>query len=218
MARKKTARAAAVEHPAQPSETAPVDPRIDGNGVFQADNPNHPAWTRWVWSKFGYLGGYLVFLLFILLVWPLGIALAGGVIILVASLVITSVPGMVLSALGVPMAVVVSSTDRFLFSWVIPVLFVTIVLGGGAVLVLKAIAGWAARWTGRIRGGLYAGYGVELPDNLSARRARRKENKAKKKAERKSAEEVKEARAQRKADKIDAKQQVKEAVTTYEHL
>lgn len=130
-----------------------------------------PAWTVRAHARLGHIGGFILFLSLALVGWLVLIALVTTLVRILGVNVITRIPSAVLGDLGVPVELAASTTDRFLFTWVIPVLFFVLVLAGLTCLALRRLAIWAWIWTQRLALGLFAGYGTNVLEDLRERRA-----------------------------------------------
>ena len=107
------------------SRRDPVAPQVVGD-------QDYPQWANWVYVKWGYLPGVLVFMLFLLLVWPVGLAVAAGLLSWIATDFVGSLPESVVNEMGITAPVVM------------PVVFLVIVtaLLSAAVVKAVAVAGW----------------------------------------------------------------------------
>ena len=151
-----------------------------------------PRWCVAVHSRVGHVGGLVVFSVVYGLAWVAGAALTVQLLRLVGVELITRVPTATLSWLGTPSQVVTSSTDRFLFSWVMPVAFFVIVIALCSAWTLRATVRWALRQTRLAARGLFAGYGTGVIEDWRERRlstghrraarARLREDKARRRA------------------------------------
>ena len=164
------------------SRRDPVAPQVVGD-------QDYPQWANWVYVKWGYLPGVLVFMLFLLLVWPVGLAVAAGLLSWIATDFVGSLPDSVVNEMGITAPVVM------------PVVFLVIVtaLLSAAVVKAVAVAGW--RYTLRVARGLFAGHGETWKENRRRRKAAL--------AQRRAA--VKKDRAEKKEKKAKAKAQMNEA-------
>lgn len=154
------------ETTAAKSDTAKVD--VEN---VETDLEGTPGWTHDVYEANGYLAGVIVFLISVGFMWPLAIVLAASLIVIIGTFFITMLPGVVSSTLGVGPDILLSSADRFVFSWILPVFFIStalaIMAGFAGVSLMKKLA----RTTSALRRGLYAGHGETWLEN----RKRRKE-------------------------------------------
>lgn len=178
---------------AREEELGPVGRELVDAGV--------PAWTVRAHARLGHIGGFILFLSLMLVGWPVLIVLVTTLLRVIGVNVITRIPASVLGELGVPVELAASTTDRFLFTWVIPVLFFVLVLAGLTCLALRRLAIWAWDWTTRLALGLFAGYGTNV---LADRRERRAQKVSGESA--RSAARARQARekAKREADRISA--------------
>lgn len=145
------------------------------------------AWSREVYDANGYAVGVIVFALSAAAMWALAIAVAGGLVVIGGTYFVTMLPGIVVSSLSVDPAVLLASSDRFIFSWLLPVAFIAIVFAIAAGRGLSACFGKLAKKTATLRRGLYAGHGETWWQNRTRRKAEageRAEAKRAKKAER----------------------------------
>lgn len=140
-----------------------------GRGLVDA---GVPAWTVRAHNRFGHVGGFVIFACLTLIGWPVSITLVATVVRVLGINIVTRLPAMVLGDLGVPVELAASTTDRFLFTWVMPVLFFVLVLAGLSSVVLWKLAKWAWAWTVRLALGLFAGYGTGVMADRRQRRAR----------------------------------------------
>lgn len=123
-----------------------------------ADEHKVPVWTiRWH-NRVGHVGGFLTFLLIVAVALPVVAMVGWSVLVSLGVRLVTELPPAVLGELGQSQALVSSSTDRFVFSWVMPVLFFVLVLAGAMLWLLRWLAIWSARWARRLSLGLFAGY------------------------------------------------------------
>ncbi|PZU04643.1 MAG: hypothetical protein DI630_00575 [Gordonia sp. (in: high G+C Gram-positive bacteria)] len=132
-----------------------------------------PAWTVRLHNRLGHVGGFIVFLVLMVIGWPVLIVLVTTLLRTVGVNVVTRIPASVLGELDVPVELAASTTDRFLFTWVIPVLFFVLVLAGLTCLALRRLTIWAWDWTRRLALGLFAGYGTNIIADRRDRRARK---------------------------------------------
>ena len=146
-----------------------------------------PLWAVRVHARIGHLGGFGLFLALMLAAWSIAGMVAWGLLEVVAGELVTKTPAAVLSSLGVSVEVAVSTTDRFVFTWLVPVLFMVAVLAGVCVKLISAGARWGLGMTLRLAKGLFAGYGTSVFTDvarLRAGRVGRKQRRASKKAAR----------------------------------
>lgn len=153
---------------AREEELGPIGRELVDAGV--------PAWTVRAHARLGHIGGFIVFLCLMLVGWPVLITLVTTLVRVVGVNVVTRIPSSVLGEVGVPVELAASTTDRFLFQWVIPVLFFVLVLAGLTCLALRRLAIWAWGWTKRLALGLFAGYGTNVWADRHERRAQRISN------------------------------------------
>lgn len=132
-----------------------------------------PLWAVRLHSKIGHVGGLLVFVIGAGVSWAAGITLAITFLQILGVQIITSIPGHVLTQLGVSPTTATGSTDRFIFTWVLPVLFFTLVAAGLTVLGLRSLIRIGIAWTRRLALGLFAGYGYGVITDWRERRADR---------------------------------------------
>lgn len=132
-----------------------------------------PAWTVRAHTRLGHIGGFILFLCLMVVGWPVLIVLVTTLLRILGVNVITRIPASVLGELGVPVELAASTTDRFLFTWVIPVLFFVLVLAGLTCLALRRLAIWAWAWSTRLALGLFAGYGTNVLTDRRERRAQK---------------------------------------------
>ncbi|OUS97226.1 hypothetical protein [Rhodococcus sp. NCIMB 12038] len=153
---------------ARDEELGPVGRELVDAGV--------PAWTVRAHARLGHIGGFIVFVCLMLVGWPVLITLVTTLVRVLGVNVVTRIPSAVLGEVGVPVELAVSTTDRFLFTWVIPVLFFVLVLAGLTCLALRRLAIWAWVWTNRLALGLFAGYGTGVLADRRERQAQRISN------------------------------------------
>ncbi|BAU96148.1 hypothetical protein N24_1886 [Corynebacterium suranareeae] len=165
-----------------------------------------PTWVDKVWNLTGSLGGWFAFLVFVIAVWPVAILAAGTVVTIIGTWGVSVLPSLVISSIGASAGVIVSTTDGFLFSWVIPVLFLMIVLALVVMKVLNLIFGALWRFTMTLRQGLYAGR--EKVSREEAKRARASKKLLK--------QQAKESQKQRKLDAIYSAEQAEETLAHQE--
>lgn len=139
-----------------------------------------PKWTHEVYEANGYTVGTIVFAIAAAVIWGVGFAAMAGVVVIAGTYFVTMLPGVVLSSLGVDAQVLLATPDRFLFSWVLPVLFITIVFGGACAIGVGKYFSWIHRYTGRLRRGLYAGHGETWNENRKCRKLEREHRKQQK--------------------------------------
>lgn len=132
-----------------------------------------PVWTVRAHARLGHIGGFIVFLCLMLVGWPVLITLVTTLVRVLGVNVVTRIPSAVLGEVGVPVELAASTTDRFLFTWVIPVVFFVLVLAGLTCLALRRLAIWAWMWSKRLALGLFAGYGTNVWADRHERRAQR---------------------------------------------
>lgn len=132
-----------------------------------------PAWTVRTHNRLGHVGGFVLFVCLMVIGWPVLAVLVTTLLRIVGVNMITRLPGSVLSELGVPVELAASTTDRFLFTWVIPVLFFVLVLAGLTCLALRRVVLWAWDWTRRLALGLFYGYGTSVLADRRDRRAQK---------------------------------------------
>lgn len=132
-----------------------------------------PVWSKNLYEAMGAVAGTIFFGLFVVIFWPALIALLSGLSVAIITYGATTVPAVVSRTLGVPVSVLVASTDAFIFSWVMPVLAIIIVFsvvyGWTMVQVLK----WGGHVTDRFKRGFMTGHG-ETPKQNRQRRKREK--------------------------------------------
>lgn len=164
------------------SRRDPVAPQVVGD-------QGYPQWANWVYVKWGYLPGVLVFMLFLLLAWPVGLAVAAGILSWIATNFVGSLPESVVNEMGITAPIVM------------PVVFLVIVtaLLSAALVKVATAAGW--RYTLRVARGLFAGHGETWKENRRRRKATLSQRRA----------AVKKGRAEKKEKKAKAKAQVNEA-------
>lgn len=131
-----------------------------------------PAWTVRAHAVLGHVGGFVLFAGLASVGWLVLIAVVTTLIQILGVNVVTRIPAAVLGELDVPVELAASTTDRFLFTWVIPVLFFVLVLAGLTCLLLRRVAVWALAWTKRLALGLFAGYGTNVLEDRRERKAR----------------------------------------------
>lgn len=129
-----------------------------------------PAWTVRAHNRLGHVGGFILFACLMVVAWPVAVVLVTTLLRTLGVNMITRLPASVLDELGVPVELAASTTDRFLFTWVIPVVFFVLVLAGLTCMALRRLALWGWDWTRRLALGLFAGYGTSI---LADRRERR---------------------------------------------
>jgi len=148
-----------------------------------------PLWTVSLHKRIGHVGGFVVFVVLAALGWGLAGLVGWSLLEVFGIRLVSSVPSVVIDDVGLPTQLVTSSTDRFLFSWVMPVLFFVIVLALAAFALLRAAGRWGLRTMRRLALGLFSGYDTGLRADWARLRSTR--------AEARSAR--KEARARRSA-------------------
>ncbi|MET3959837.1 hypothetical protein ABIE52_006772 [Rhodococcus sp. OAS809] len=160
-----------------------------------------PAWTVRAHAVLGHIGGFVLFASLAAVGWTVLIALVTTLIRILGVNVVTRIPAAVLGELDVPVELAASTTDRFLFTWVIPVVFFVLVLAGLTCMALRRLAIWALTWTKRLALGLFAGYGTNVLVDRRERQAERISSKSVRNAARQ--EQVR-GKASRETDRINA--------------
>lgn len=130
-----------------------------------------PEWTVRVHSRLGHVGGFAVFAALVVVGWPAAIMLVTTLVRIFGVNMVTRLPSTVLGDLNVPVELAASTTDRFLFSWVMPVLFFVLILAGLTLYVVIKLFRWGLIWTKLLALGLFAGYGVGVIADRRIRRA-----------------------------------------------
>lgn len=145
--------------------------RSVGERLVTAKYPQRvPEWTRRVHEKTGHLGGMIVWALMNVLAWPLVLALLASLVQIASTQFVPNFGTMVAQAFSNDVGLLLGSQDRFMFSWVMPVLFMTMVLALVSYGVVKWIVGHGLRYSHVVADGLFAGYGRSLVDDLKLRR------------------------------------------------
>ncbi|AUI01278.1 hypothetical protein H2C43_07945 [Corynebacterium glutamicum] len=203
MARAKNKKQRQLQH-AHDAAQAEIAEAVAVNTVepINARTGGWPSWVDKVWKLTGSLGGWFAFLVFAIAVWPVAILAAGTVVTIIGTWGVSVLPSLVISSIGASAGVIISTTDGFLFSWVIPVLFLMIVLALVVMKVLNLIFGALWRFTMTLRQGLYAGREKISRDDAKRARAEKKLTK----------QQAKEAKKQRKLDAIYSAQQAEETL------
>ncbi|MEW1883114.1 hypothetical protein AB0O58_25860 [Rhodococcus sp. NPDC080181] len=132
-----------------------------------------PEWTVRAHNRLGHVGGFILFVCLMVIGWPLLVVLVSTLVRIVGVNVVTRIPASVLGELGVPVELAASTSDRFLFTWVIPVVFFVLVLAGLTCLALRRVVLWSWEWTRRLALGLFAGYGTTVLADRRDRRAQK---------------------------------------------
>lgn len=132
-----------------------------------------PRWTVRAHNRLGHVGGFILFVCLMVVGWPVLVVLVTTLLRTLGVNVITRIPASVLGELGVPVELAASTTDRFLFTWVIPVVFFVLVLAGLTILALRRLTLWAWEWSKRLALGLFAGYGTNLVADRRERQAQK---------------------------------------------
>lgn len=153
----------------------------------------YPAWANWVYVKWGYIPGVIVFVLATLLVWPTALALIWALITIIASQFVGGFPDEMIKQMGLNAPVVM------------PVYFMTFVLALLVTAVVRKVVWGLWLYTVSSAKGLFLGHGESPWTNMKRRRAERKQRGSRR------TEEVKAARAKKKAEKKKARHQVAEA-------
>lgn len=184
------------------TEGVEVEDAVISKAPVNAHTGGWPEWVDKIWNLTGSLGGWFAFLVFVIAVWPVAILAAGTVVTIIGTWGVSVLPSLVISSIGASAGVIVSTTDGFLFSWVIPVLFLMIVLALVVMKVLNLIFGALWRFTMTLRQGLYAGREKISRDDAKRARAEKKLIK----------QQAKESKKQRKLDAIYSAQQAEETL------
>lgn len=153
----------------------------------------YPAWANWVYVKWGYVPGVIVFVLATLIVWPAALALIWALITVIASQFVGGFPDEMIKQMGIDAPVIM------------PVYFMTFVLALLIAAVVRKIVWGMWLYTVSSAKGLFLGHGESPWANVKRRRMERKQRGSRR------ADEVKAARAKKKADKEKARNQVAEA-------
>lgn len=181
--------------------------RDDSGRIVDLDGA--PAWTLKFYEKFGIVWSTVLFGLIMFIMWPVVLALVVGLLVALGTQIITAIPGMVASTLGMQLSVLLSSTERFVFSWVMPVVFLVITLG--------ILAGWGAvklcqrllDLSSGLARGLMNGHGETPKENYQRRKEEKRERKI---ADAQLVSRVKKERAAEKEAKKKARADVAEAM------
>lgn len=167
-----------------------------------------PLWCVRLHHRVGHLGGSVIFAVTAALAWSLGISFVATLTRIIGVEVVTMFPTWVLEQVNAPVETVVSSTDRFLFTWVMPTLFFVLVAAGLALMAVMGLVRWGRRWSVRLALGLFAGYGTSIRQD----RIDRAQRDAAVRAERKQ------IRTDRRAERVRAREQVRAAKDRDEQL
>lgn len=188
--RKNTTGEEVADTTARPQDVhTPVEPTVVGD-------KGYPRWANWVYVKWGYLVGVLIFAVFLLFAWPLGLALAAAAVSWIATQFVGSLPESVAGEMGWNAPIVM------------PVIFLVIVAALLVAWILQVCIRFGFTYSRRVALGLFAGHGEGLRANMARRKAGAKDRRS----------EVKRIRAERKAAKKKAKQQVSQARESNEEL
>lgn len=167
-----------------------------------------PLWCVRLHQRVGHVPGAIVFAVITALAWSLGISLVATLLRIIGVQAVTVFPTWVLEQMNVPVETAVSSTDRFLFTWVMPTLFFVLVAAGLALMAVMGLVRWGRRWTWRLALGLFAGYGTGIGqdriERAQAGAAARKQREA--------------ARTERREQRDRAREQVRAAKARNEQL
>lgn len=169
--------------------------------------PNYPAWMGRFYERHGYLAGMGVWLAGMVVCWPLIIMIIAGAVHVLAVVMVPVIPDMVLDGLVATPMDLLTSSDKFLFNWVMPTLFMVIV---GSLLVtwlIKLALRWCADYSVRSARGLFSGHGETWSDN----RFRRRLTKEKRRKQRKDDKEAKAADKKRRKEQLEEAKKSQEA-------
>lgn len=143
-----------------------------------------PIWTVRVHHRIGHLGGFVLWTLIAAVVVPAVVSAVWAVLVMVGVRLVADLAPTVLGEMGASAELVSSRTDSFVFSWVLPVLFFTMVFAGVTLWLIKALALWLIDWGHRLALGLFAGYGMGPVADWRILRARRAAEAARRAADR----------------------------------
>ena len=161
----------------------------------------YPAWMERFYERYGYLAGMGLWLAGMVVCWPLIIMTIAGAVHVMAVVMVPVIPDMVLDGLVATPTDLLTSSDKFLFNWVMPTLFMVIVGGLLVVWLIKLALRWCANYSLRSARGLFSDHGESWSDNRFRRQLTREKR-------RKLRSQEKEAKA---ADKKRRKEQLEEA-------
>lgn len=177
------------------TDDSPVEPKAE-----------YPAWMGRFYERHGYVAGIGLWLVGMVVCWPLIIMTIAGAVHVMAVVMVPVIPDMVLDGLVATPTDLLTSSDKFLFNWVMPTLFMVIVGGLLVVWLIKLVLRWCANYSVRSARGLFSGHGESWFDNRFRRQLTREKR-------RKLRKEEKEAKA---ADKKRRKEQLEEAKKSQE--
>lgn len=129
-----------------------------------------PVWTRNLYEATGATVGTVFFALFLIVFWPALIAVITALSIAVITFGVTTLPGVVARTLGVPVGVLVSSMDAFVFSWVLPVFTIAVIFAVVYGWVIIQVLRWGASLTDRMKRGFVTGHGESAKENRQRRK------------------------------------------------
>lgn len=134
-----------------------------------------PEWTVKTYNKVGAITSTALFLLIMVVMWPAVASLSLAGVAFVGSVIVTIIPNMVLGGLDTSATVLLSTTDRFVFSWLVPVLFVVLVFAACVSFGLITLFKYLGELSNRLYRGLVSGHGESTADNAARRKKARKE-------------------------------------------
>lgn len=141
-----------------------------GELTTAVDPERVPQWTRVVNQKVGHVGGMALWAVMMLVAWPLLMMALWGMARAFSTVMVPTFGEDVASAFGNDLRALLGSQDRFMFSWVMPVLFLTMVLALLCYGIGKWIVGHGLRLSRRLAEGLFSGYGRSLAEDIRLRK------------------------------------------------
>lgn len=153
----------------------PNDGRRSINGRFGF---LRPRWMVNLYESWGYIPGFIVFAVLMVVLWPVLLALVSSCISLIATEMVSSFGDVVPDSHGANVAMLMRSPNVFFFRWIGPTLFLNIVAALLTVWVVKIIIRAAWRVSMGWAGALFAGHNESLSDNYRRRKREKVERKS----------------------------------------